>query len=321
MEATSAFGCLAAVTGFASAFAFGSEWARSARVRKAAGRTAATGDSWLGWRLRNGIGPLVPVARVALRRPKVRAAAQEAVWAAHHRGLEAVPEAAVSLGMAAVLVTGAVAWLVSGTALAGVAVAASVGACALAWLGAQRDARTERMRDAVPDALRSMGACFQTGFSLLQTFQQTGRETPGPLGELFDRAARRLEVGEPVGEALAVLREDDSVRELAFAAVALDVQHESGGSVAPVLVAAREAVEGELELRRSLRVQTAQAKLSARVVSVLPFVLIAVFSLVSEGFLEPFFASPVGLAVLATALAMQAAGVLLVRRMLAVEVT
>ena len=49
-------------------------------------------------------------------------------------------------------------------------------------------------------------------------------------------------------------------------------------------------------------------------------VLIAVFSLVSEGFLDPFFASPMGMALLAIALGMQAAGIVAVRRMLAVEV-
>ena len=84
-----------------------------------------------------------------------------------------------------------------------------------------------------------------------------------------------------------------------------------------VLDAARDSVEGELALRRSLKVQTAQAKLSAQVVSVMPFALVAVFSLVSEDFLSPFFASPAGWALLGLALGMQAAGVGMVRRVLA----
>ncbi len=99
-------------------------------------------------------------------------------------------------------------------------------------------------------------------------------------------------------------------------AVALDVQHQSGGSVASVLDSAREAVEGELALQRSLRVQTAQAKLSARVVTLLPFVLIALFSLVSKDFLAPFFSSVAGLALLGLALLMQVGGVVLIRRLL-----
>lgn len=86
-----------------------------------------------------------------------------------------------------------------------------------------------------------------------------------------------------------------------------------------VLEAAAETVKGELALRQSLRVQTAQAKLSARVVTVMPFILVAAFSLASPDFLAPFFAGPAGYALLGLALAMQAAGIVLVRRALAVD--
>ena len=90
--------------------------------------------------------------------------------------------------------------------------------------------------------------------------------------------------------------------------------------MAQVLNAARETVESELALERSLRVQTAQAKLSARIVTVMPFLLIALFSLASNDFLAPFFTSIAGMAMLALAFSMQVAGFLLVRHMLKVEV-
>ena len=77
--------------------------------------------------------------------------------------------------------------------------------------------------------------------------------------------------------------------------------------------------ESELELLRSLKVQTAQAKLSARVVTVMPFILVGLFSLMSPGFLSPFFESLPGMVMLAVALLMEAAGVLVVRRMLKVD--
>ena len=86
-----------------------------------------------------------------------------------------------------------------------------------------------------------------------------------------------------------------------------------------VLDAATDTVKGELALRRTLRVQTAQAKLSARVVVIMPFVLVAAFSLASPDFLMPFFSGPIGYALLAVAIAMQVVGIVLVRRALAVE--
>ena len=52
----------------------------------------------------------------------------------------------------------------------------------------------------------------------------------------------------------------------------------------------------------------------------MPFALIGVFSLVSPGFLDPFFESAAGLILLAVAIGMQIAGISLVRRLLKVEV-
>ena len=88
-----------------------------------------------------------------------------------------------------------------------------------------------------------------------------------------------------------------------------------------ILEAARQSVSDELELKRTLRTQTAQAKLSAQIVTVMPFALLAVFSLLSPGFLTPFFESPMGIALLAAALGMQAIGVSIVRKLLKVGQT
>lgn len=210
-------------------------------------------------------------------------------------------------------------WLVAGSPVFGIALAG--GCLVIAGSSARGDAerRACALRDEIPDALRSIGVCFRAGLSLMQTLRQTGSEMKGPLGELFLSSARLLETGGTATEALSVFRRRTDASELAFVAVALEVQHMSGGSLASVLDAARESVEGEIELERSLRVQTAQAKLSARIVTVMPFVLVALFSLMSPGFLTPFLESAPGMLLLATALAMQVAGVCAVHRLLDVN--
>lgn len=189
------------------------------------------------------------------------------------------------------------------------------------WLIVRRRAEqaASHLRDEVPDALRSLADSFRSGHSLLQTMQQASRDVEGALGVAFGRVAHRLETGETTGEALSELQAMKGVPELAFVAVALDVQHQSGGSISSVLESARTSVEGELELARTLRVQTAQAKLSASIVTIMPFLLVAFFSLASPGFLAPFFESALGVMVLLVALVMQVAGVLSVRRICKVD--
>ena len=276
--------------------AFGCGAAASASVAGRARRRTASlvgegdvGSSRVAWLLRNGVGWTRPVTRALLGNRALAALMREAVGVVDARGLMTTEESLLSVWIAAMVGAGMCAGAAAGSVVCGIAVAVCACACAVVWLRTVQDKRRDALREGIPDALRSMAVCFQAGLSLLQTFQQVASEVQGPLGTLFARAA-------------------------------LDVQHQAGGSMKQVLDAARDTVQSEIELRRALRVQTAQAKLSARVVSVLPFVLIAVFSLVSEGFLDPFFASPMGMALLAIALGMQAAGIVAVRRMLAVEV-
>lgn len=132
--------------------------------------------------------------------------------------------------------------------------------------------------------------------------------------------SRDLDLGYSMNEALEHFKQVAELPELSFVAMALDVQYACGGSAAPVLRSAEESISRDLDLRRSLRVQTAQAKLSAQIVSVMPFALVFVISAVDPAFLHPFFSSAQGVVLLLLAIAMLGGGVLLVRRMLAVEI-
>ncbi len=325
MEAGPVFGCLSVMLAFAAACSL--SVALTAEVASDRKRAAAAQlDSSLfrsgiaARRLRNGFGFCIPLSRKLLKARFLKSRAEKCVWLLAEHGWATTSEALLSVAMAAIVLTALLVGIASGSLLVAVAVAASLAGLVVVGMKTAWEKRTAAMREAVPDALRGMGVCFRSGLSLLQTLNQVASETKGPLKEPFQRSARLLETGSSTSVALDSFRAGSSVPELSFVAVALDVQHQTGGSMAQVLNAARETVESELALERSLRVQTAQAKLSARIVTVMPFLLIALFSLASNDFLAPFFTSIAGMAMLALALSMQVAGVLLVRHMLKVEV-
>lgn len=203
----------------------------------------------------------------------------------------------------------------------------AIATCICVYLGcnaavaAAASKRREALRDSLPSALQSLQACFLAGYSLEQALSQVSREVEGPLGRVFEESVAVYEAGGTIEESLEHLKNATNESELVFLATALEIQHRSGSSMQQVLSVARESVEDEIALKRSLRTQTAQAKLSARIVTAMPFLLIAVFSIVSPRFLDPFFSSLAGMATLTVALAMQAMGVYLVHRMLNVEVS
>lgn len=262
---------------------------------------------------------LKPAARLLLRVNVIRRYAYWARLSLKGRGIAADQTALVTSVLCMIAGCAAMAWVITGSPVFGAAAVGGALAIGCSLLRSEAEKRACAIRDEVPDALRSLGVCFKAGLSLMQTLRQTGTELKGPLGQLFIASSRSLETGGTVAEALSVFQSREGASELAFVAVALNVQHQAGGSVAHVLEAARESVEGEIELARSLRVQTAQAKLSARIVTLMPFALIALFSLMSPDFLAPFFESVPGMVLLGAALIMQIGGVLLVRRMLDIE--
>ena len=137
---------------------------------------------------------------------------------------------------------------------------------------------------------------------------------------MFRKSTQIMQTGGSVSDALNYLKNSESGAELSFLAVALDVQHQTGGSMKPVIDSARDMVENKLELMRLLHVQTAQAKLSARIVMILPFALIAIFSIISPGFLLPFFSSFLGFILLIIACILQFAGFILVKKILNINI-
>jgi len=319
-------GVLFAVLSVVTAFVFAASvfWVAGEVLHRRKAVLAAQGEklsvsSLVLWRLRNGYAFLVPPAQVILKWAKAADVVDEAVYLLDCRGVTSTSESLMTVVIALVAVLGCFVGLVTASPIAAVAVPACVCALMVLAVGNARDKRMEAARDSVPAALESMAACFGSGFTLQQTFQQVAQDVDGPLSETFSRASHVLEMGGGADRALRELRRGTCATELAFVAVALDVQHQSGGAMRQVLQAATETVKGELALRRSLRVQTAQAKLSARVVAVMPFILVSAFSLASPDFLMPFFQSVQGYALLALAILMQVAGIVLVRRALSVE--
>ena len=320
METTDSVRLLAAAMAFAAAaLCYPGLYAAVQRAKAAgrANRAAIVGERGsLARILRNGIAPASAMARAASRVPAAASYLAEIAWLARSRGYETDSERVGGVVFVAAGVSFAFGWLATASPVFGLMLAA----CFVVGLGIAarhtRERELEAMRESVPEMLHAMSACRHAGYSLLQSFHHLAQEMTGPLGRLFERAESDLATGRTVPEALQRLRRDSSLPELAFVTAALEIQHQTGGSLQKIIDSACDSVEGELALRRSLRVQTAQARLSMRLITIMPFVLIGLFSLISPGFLAPFFASALGLAVLGVAMGMQLAGVLAVRRML-----
>lgn len=289
----------------------------AAQSRVQAVRENAFAEGALARFLHKGIPFVMPLGKRLLRISKAHSLCTRIVRALRERNLTTRIDAIASM-LACVLVC-AIAISIVQLSFAPLAALLAILVMLSAWSSSVEEKQHDCMREDLPDALRSMSSCFHAGFTLPQTFEQLQRETTGPLQQVFSRATQAMKTGRTAHEVLAEMRDDAGIPELAFVSVALEVQHESGGSMQHVLDATGEMLKSELELRRSLKVQTAQARLSARVVVAVTIGLVAVLMGLTEDFLGPFFSSVPGLVLLAVAISMQVLGIVLVRRMLNIQ--
>jgi tight adherence protein B len=184
----------------------------------------------------------------------------------------------------------------------------------------QMEKRERTLREQLPDALICLGFCFQAGCSLQQALEQTANETAMPLRRELALTSDDLTSGLAVREALAALGARNTVAEINLLVVALEIQHQTGGSLKDLLESAAESVRTAINLKQQLQIQTAQARLSYKIVAMMPLALMAVLSLTMEGYLSTFFSSLAGLMILLVAGAMELTGIVLIKRILGVDI-
>jgi tight adherence protein B len=98
------------------------------------------------------------------------------------------------------------------------------------------------------------------------------------------------------------------------------IQKESGGNLAELLDGLAAVVRDRFRFQRKVRTLSAQGRMAAWILSLLPFVLAGVLSLVSPNFLPMLTQDPVGRQLVVVAFVMVVIGILWMRRIVRIDV-
>ena len=172
-----------------------------------------------------------------------------------------------------------------------------------------RSVRAERAleRD-LPDALRRVAAELGAGRTADRALAAAA-SVGGGAGEAFALAGRRSAAGEEIASALATALGERAC----FAAAAVSLQLRAGGDLPALLRSLALRLEERRSVNAEIRALTAQARLSARVVPLLPVVGLALAALLDAGAVRLLLTTGPGLAIVAVAAALDLAGLLAIR--------
>src|SRR5439155_5929300 len=110
-----------------------------------------------------------------------------------------------------------------------------------------------------------------------------------------------------------------AIKDLDWVVQAIHIQQTTGGKLSDVLHTLAEFMRGREELRREVKVLTAEGRMSAIVLGAMPPVLFVTFRLINPTYMNPMLHGG-GLFVLGAAAASTVAGVTMIVRMVKIEV-
>lgn len=175
-------------------------------------------------------------------------------------------------------------------------------------LGRRVTKRQRLFAEQLDDSLQLMASNLRAGHSLPQSLNSVAQEADSPTAEEFARIVNETRVGRDLSDALEVTAQRMDSEDFFWVTQAIDINREIGGNLAEVLDGVADTIRQRGEVRRQVATLSAEGRLSALVLMVLPFGIGGFLLLTNPSYLAPFTESLVGYGLLGLAVVMLLVG-------------
>ena len=183
-----------------------------------------------------------------------------------------------------------------------------------------RAARLKKIEAQLPEAADFLARALRAGHSFSNVLQMVGDELNEPISGEFKMAHEEINYGVPMNEALQNLAARIPLTDLRYLVIAVLVQRESGGNLAEVLVSIARIIRARLKLLGQVRVLSAEGRMSAWVLGLMPVVMIGVMALVNPQYIRLLWTDPSGIKLLWYAAGMVTLGVVWMRNVIRIRI-
>ncbi len=180
--------------------------------------------------------------------------------------------------------------------------------------------REKRFHDQLPDTLSLIAGALKAGYSFLQAVDMTVKETSPPMSVEFNRVLTEARLGLPLEQALDNMAKRVDSNNFNWTVMAVKIQREVGGNLAEILEILADTIRERDRVSRQIDVLTAEGRLSALILFILPFAVGLLLAVINPGYLMLLFDHPLGLAMLVAASLMLVAGGFWLKKVVKVEV-
>ncbi|KRA37415.1 MULTISPECIES: type II secretion system F family protein [unclassified Nocardioides] len=172
----------------------------------------------------------------------------------------------------------------------------------------------------LPEVLQLISGALSAGLSLAQAVDTVVREGPEPIAGEFKRVLIEARIGVALEDAFDGVAERFASKDFAWAVMAIRIQRQVGGNLAELLTTVAATMRERQYLRRHVRALSAEGRLSAVILCILPPGFLVFFLVTNPDFLDPLVHDPRGWVLSGFGVIWMAIGVFAMSRLVKVEI-
>lgn len=172
----------------------------------------------------------------------------------------------------------------------------------------------------LPDTLTLLAGTLRAGYSIGQGFEAVSSEIDDPMGRELRRVVTETRLGRPLDEALDAVAERMQSDDFSWAVMAIRIQREVGGNLAELLVTVAETMTQRERLRRDVSTLTAEGRMSAIVLGMLPPGLGLIMWAINPDYMSKLFQPGLGYILLGLGLVSMVVGFAWMKKIITIEV-
>jgi len=264
--------------------------------------------------------------------PILRRAIDAVAEAAARRGLMALVEAridqadlsvrpaeALFLNLVASIIGGALGLLL-GNIFWGVATLVALITVPWAVVGVLGVRRTRAFVKQLPDMLQLLGTTLRSGFSILQGLDTVAVQLADPIGKEMRHVVAEARLGRPLASALDEVAQRVRSDDFEWVVSAIGIQREVGGNLAELLDIVAETMNARSRLRQEASTLTAEGRIGAIVISLLPIAIGVFVYAVNPSYMSPLFHTGTGKLMFYGCIGLALVGMVWIRRVVKIAI-
>lgn len=184
----------------------------------------------------------------------------------------------------------------------------------MAFLDRRVSLRARAFEEQLPPTLGLIASSLRSGHTLLRSIDMMVEESAPPMSEEFERVLAETRLGLPLMDALDRMAERVELKDFEWIVHAIRIQQSTGGKLADLLFTLAEYMRAREEVRREVRVLTAEGRFSAYVLLSLPVLVGFWIQFTNPGYFASML-QPIGYLMLGGGVLMMGMGSFIITRM------